>query len=751
MARALIPILFGRRTELQQVIDLLVTERHRLVTLTGSPGVGKTALAAEASEEVRRGFEHGVVTVDLAPVSDPVFVAPAVAKALGVRETTDRSLGPQLQAYLRHRRMLLVLDNFEHVVAAASVVTDILAAADGVQILVTSRIPLRLADEREVPLGPLALPGTSDLAAIVRSPAVELFVARAQTHALQFALTPQNADAVAEICIRLDGVPLAIELAAARAGPLPPDVLAEQLRRPLGMLSRAGGDGASRHRTMRDAIAWSDGLLGPGEQRVFRRLAVFTGGFLIEAAQAVCADLGSPADVRDALRMLMDHGLIHPTHGSERLAMFDTMRDYGLEQLMASDALNNVRRHHAGWVLQLAERAEPRLQGPEQTSWLQRLDDDQENIRAALAWAIEAGDPEIALRLAGAAWWFWYVRGRFSEGRRWLERAAAMHGGPPSARIKVLSGAAGLATLQGDAANGGAFAEQARELAEALADRDGAGYALMNLGAVALRNRDLDGATTRLETSARLFQQSGNKWGRACALVNLQGLVRSRGEADRAQAMLEESVSLLREVGDKMCGASAINALAKQARASGDVRRAAVLYRESLVYAGELGSTLGIAQSMEGLAAASAARAPNFAAVLLGASEAARKTGGIAIPAHVQTDRDKTAAAMRAGLSDEQVEAAWAAGLAMSVDEATAFALTGPHTGNRRTGVLTAREEQVVALVAQGLTNREIAGALFITERTAENHLQHIMDKLGVNTRAQVAVWAASRGLHARK
>jgi non-specific serine/threonine protein kinase len=743
--------LVGRRDDLQRLTDLLGPGGGRCVTVTGAPGVGKTALARAAAAHLRSSFEHGIVTVDLAPVADSDDVAAAVAQALGVRETTDRTLLPQLRTFLRDRRMLLVLDNFEHVLGAAGLVGDILAATSGVRVLVTSRGVLRLAEEWEFPLEPLPVPRSADLAAVVRSPAVELFVERAQVQDPRFSVTPQNAGAVAEICARLDGVPLAIELAAARAGTLPPDVLAEQLRRPLAVLVATDPAAAERHRTMREAIGWSESLLGPLEREVFRRLAVFAGGCSIEAAQSVCTGVASPPEIHGAIRSLTGHSLLQVIDPGARLSMFDTMREYGLERLGAAGALDDVRRQQALWVLNLTERAEARLQGPEQKVWLQRLDEESENLRAALRWTFEAGDVDLALRLVGAVWWYWYVRGRFSEGRRWLERATALNGGRPSARAKVLSGAAGLATLQGDMAAGGTFADQARDLADALADPDSKGHALMNLSMVALRGRDLDRAARQLEESARLFQQAGNKWGRACALVNLQGLVRNQGDADRARTMLEESVSLLREVGDKMCGASAINGLAKQARATGDNRRATVLYRESLLYAKELGSTLGVAQSLEGLAAASADGAPRFAAILLGASEAARITAGVSIPPHVQADRDKTAGTARAGLGDEPFDDAWTAGRGMAVDEAVAFALAGRHTEDRRTGALTEREEQVAALVAEGLTNRQIAAALFVTERTAENHVQHIMNKLGVTSRAQVAVWAATRGLQSKK
>lgn len=734
--------LIGREQEVETLGHRLLDE-VRLLTLVGPPGVGKTRLAVEVARDLAASFLHGAVFVVLSPITDPARVAHAVADAVGLREVPDRPVIERLTAYLRDRELLLVLDNFEQALEAAPQIGELLAASSGLRVLVTSRAPLRLQGEHEFPVGGLALPDRTGLEAARASPAVALYVARAQAVLPRFELTEENAGPVLEICARLDGLPLAIELAAARVKVLPPAAMVQHLAAPLSVLTVAPRDAPERHRTLRAAIAWSHALLGSREQRLFRRLAAFAGGFTLEAVRAV----GGP-DVLDGVSALVEHSLVRQEpqpDGQARFFMLETIREYAREQLLEAGETEDARRKHAAWAFGLVEEARPHLQGPRQRAWLDRLERERDNLRAALEWLLGT-DPSAGLRLAGDLWWFWYVRGHFSEGRHWLDLALSAAREPLDARVKALSGLAGLVALGGDLARATALSEECLALARSLGDGRAAASALLMLGTVALRQREALRARTLLDEAEALYRQTGDRWGTACTLVTLEGLVRADGDAERSAAMLEESVTLLREVGDKMCAASAVNALARRARDRGETRRATGLYRESLVYSRDLWSRLGIAQGLEGLAAAFASRQPEYAARLLGAAEATREGVGAAMPPAVKEDRERTTGMIRGRLDEASVAAAWAEGRALPLDEAIAYALQPPRTG-REPIALSVREREVAGLVAQGLTNRQIGSVLTITEKTAENHVLHIMNKLGVRSRAQIAAWATDHGL----
>jgi non-specific serine/threonine protein kinase len=742
--------LFGRDREVAALRRLILDDGARVVTVVGPPGVGKTRLATEVAGHLSDRFDHGTVFVDLASVAQAVLVPSAIARAVGVREVPDRPAMERLGPYLEPQHLLLVLDNFEHVSPAAEFVSALTEAAPRLSILVTSRSPLHLSMEHEFPVEPLATPAEVTLDAAQRSPAVALFVERARAVQPTFALTPHNAAFLSEICTRLEGLPLAVELAAVRIKTLPPAALAEHLSAPLAVLTRGSRDAPDRHRTLRDAMAWSDTLLDPRERQLLRRMAVFTGGWSLDAAHAVCAGLWDAREVVDGLEALIDHSLVQQTERSAhpRFRMLETIRQFAWDQLVESGEAEDARRRHARWALQLAEAAAPHLQGRDQGTWLAALDHDHENLQGALEWSLAGGDAQGGLRLAAALWWFWYVRGYFSDGLRWLERALAAASTQDEARLEALSGAAVLMAMQGDVARAQAWSEEGLAFARAIGNKDGAAYAVLTLGSLALRQRDFARARSLMEESAALFLESGNAWGRGCVLVNLQGLVR-KAEPERASAMLEESVRILRDVGDKLCAASAINALAKEAQRAGDQARAAALFRESLIYSQELWSRVGVAQSLEGLAAATAHSAPLHAARLLGAAEVIRQKAGSAIPSAVQEARSQVRATIQHATGEEASAAAWSAGRRLTFEQAIAVALAGG-TAARGGGpsVLTRREEEVAGLIAQGLTNREIASTLGITEKTAENHVLHIMNKLGVRSRAQIAVWAAPRHLH---
>ncbi|CAA9576383.1 MAG: Transcriptional regulator, AfsR family, partial [uncultured Thermomicrobiales bacterium] len=443
----------GREREVAEVTGLLRRGEARLLTLAGPGGVGKTHLALAAAAELLDAFPDGAWFVDLAPLADPALVPTAVATALGLREAGGRPPADAAANHLRDKAALLVLDNWEHLLGAAPFVADLLAACPRLAVLATSRAPLRLRGEREHPVGPLALADpAADAAALAGSEAVALFVERARAVKPGFALDETNAVAVAGIVRRLDGLPLAIELAAARVRVLAPPALLARLDRALPLLTSGPRDAPARQRTLRDAIAWSHGLLSPDERDLFRRLAVFVGGFTLEATEAV-ADLGGELDALGGLEGLAEDSLLRPAEGpggEPRFTMLATVREFAREQLEASGEAAVAHGRHAAFFTVLAESAAPELTGPDQGAWLARLEAEHDNLRAALVWA-EGHEPESCLRLAGALWRFWYARGHLAEGLRRLEAAVARADGRPAdACARALLGAGVLADLQGD-------------------------------------------------------------------------------------------------------------------------------------------------------------------------------------------------------------------------------------------------------------------------------------------------------------
>ena len=550
--------------------------------------------------------------------------------------------------------------------------------------------------------------------------AVALFVARACELRPDFALDDEeDAAAVAEVCRRLDGLPLAIELAAARVKLLPPGALLGVLERRLGLLTGGARDLPARQRTLGDAIAWSHDLLSPGEQALFRRLAVFAGGFTLAAAAAV-AGPGGAADVLEGLAALVDGSLVRRADGpaldvapGPRFAMLETIREYALERLDEGGEAEATRRAHARFFLALAEAAAPRLLGPEQAAWLGRLAAEHDNLRAALAWAI-ARDPDQALRLAGGLWRFWEVRGHLAEGRGWLERALAAGGAAPRMRATALNGAGNLAWAQGDLARADELHAAALALRRELGDAGGVAASLSNLGLVAHVRGDLAraaalydealaldrergdragiaGTLNNLADVARirgqlgraaalwaealaLRRELGDKRGVAAALDNLGLAVGAQGDLGRAAALHTEAVALQREVGDRQGLAHALNNLGGTVSARGDLARAAALYDEALALSVELGDRLGVARGLEGLAAAAAGSRPHQTARLLGAAEALRESLGTPLPPGERAVHDRRVAEAHARLGAAAFAAAWGAGQALSLEEAVAAA-----------------------------------------------------------------------------
>ena len=632
LPRRLTPLV-GREAEVGAVVARLRAGKERLLTLTGPGGVGKTSLALAVAEAASDLFDGDVAFVPLAAVADAALVASAVVAALDLPTAGQPSPEEVVRTALRTRRLLLVLDNLEHLPAAALWVADLLAACPGVTVLATSRSPLRLLGEGEAPVPPLALPECDTIAApddIQEAPAVRLFVERAATPA--FALTHANAPAVAAICRRVDGLPLAIELAAARVKVLSPTELLTRLEKRLPLLTGGPLDAPARQRTMRDAIAWSHDLLNPEEQALFRRLAIFGGGFTLEAAEHVGGEGGrggrgdaytapspaplaplsaasppSPPAVLDLVASLVDKSLLRPvaqpmSGPGSRFEMLETIREFGLERLTESGEADAVRDAHARYFLTLAEAAKPELTGPDQARWLGRLVEEHDNLRVALAWLRDGEENELWLRLAGALWRFWELRFHLREGRSWLEGAlAADRGAPPAVRARALNGVANLTWLQGDLGQGAAYQEEALVLFRAAGDRLGTAWALNDLANIVDEQGDVARAVALYEESLALSREIGADWEMGCALHNLGIMADHRDEWDRAAGLFDEALAIWERLGDEVARARTLDAAALVARRRGDLDRGLALGEQSLALRRRFGDRNGVAVSLANL------------------------------------------------------------------------------------------------------------------------------------------------------
>jgi predicted ATPase/DNA-binding XRE family transcriptional regulator len=561
-------------------------EGSRLLTLTGPGGVGKTRLALAVAAELAADFADGVAWIELTSLRDASLVPAAVATALGVRADGEQPLVDQLTAVLNEQRRMLVLDNFEQVLAAAPFVAQLLAAVPHLTVLTTSRARLRLRGERELPVEPLAVPAATGpqtpLAGVAGVAAVRLFVDRAQAVSPGFTLTAENAVAVAAICRRLEGLPLALELAAARIKMLPPAALLALLAQRLPLLSDGPRDAPDRQRTMRNAIAWSHDLLPQGEQTFFRHLAVFAGGFTLEAAAEVSGE-GEGAAL-DLVASLGDQSLVKtlaPTAGEPRFGLLETVREYALDCLQCSGEAEATQRAHASYFLTLAEAAQGDLVGPDGPAALDRLEAEHDNLRAALTWTI-AHDPALAVRLAGALWRFWYLRGYLSEGRGWAEAALASGAGTTAERAQAFYTAGGLAQEQGDYARATPLLEAGLVAAREAGERETAARCLSELGFIA-RNRGFYEEAAALEGEALALQRElGDQRAIACSLSNLGSIAQNQRQAERAEVLYAESLATFRALGYRQNAADVAANLAILANQVGDHERAHRLATEAL-------------------------------------------------------------------------------------------------------------------------------------------------------------------------
>ena len=818
----------GRGREIAEAKRLLSTSR--LLTLTGPGGCGKTRLATFVAAELGSEHTDGAWFVDLAPLSDPDLVAPTLISTLGVGEQAGRSPLEILSEYLEIRELILILDNCEHLVGeCARIVEDLLKACPQVRILATSREALNIPGELvwivpslSTPPAPIGRDPGADVAALLEFDAVRLFLSRAAAGAPDLTLTEGNAASVADICRRLEGMPLAIELAAAQVRSLPVEQIADRIssQEPFHLLTRGSRTAPARHQTLEATLDWSYALLAEVEKSVLQRLSVFAGGCSLEAAEAVCSgSIAAEGDILGLLSSLVEKSLlvVEAPHGRARYHQLETIRQYAQRRLRESGAAVEVHRRHMEYFLAWTEEAAPNLPSPAQLDWLDRFEEEHDNVRTALAWSRSAADGwEEGLRLAGAAARFWRLHGHIREGRSHVVAALAKaEGRPPlvsAPRARALFWAGELAYLQsdylearqsleeslaiwrelglahkagvaealamlgevatelGDYATAPALFEQSLAIWTELEDLQGIGDMLMQLGWAGMRTGNYEQASAQLGECLAFIRKGGNPTHLAMALSGMGEVAIRQGQYDRAVPFLEESLALSREQGDKWGMGTTLGSLGWVALARGDFPSMRSLIGDSLDLRMETGDRGGGAWCLEKLAAAAALLADRAtprlrselflrACRIFGAAAAQRAPRKSVIDPVDQPEYERTLSILRSALGESPFLVAWEEGHAMPLAETVAYALEDPvpaemvsslgpaRVTKERYGGLTTREREVAALIAQGKSNREIAQSMVVGIRTAETYVTRILNKLGFDTRVQIATWAKDKGV----
>ena len=789
----------------------------RLLTLTGAGGSGKTRLALEVARTLIDTYPDGVWLVELAALSEEELVPKAVAEALEVAERPGEPLTETLADVLADKELVLVVDNCEHLLEASAKLVDVLLdSCAGVRILATSREALGVEGEVRWPVPPLSVPDpelSPTLEELQSSESIRLFVARARNREPSFAFTPASAQTIARVCSKLEGIPLAIELAAARIGTLSLEQILERLEGSLELLTRGGRTAAPRQQTIRETLHWSHELLSDREQKVFRRLSVFAGGWALESAEAVVSGQSiAKSEVLDLLSALVEKSLVVAESteqgGGLRYRMLDPVRQYALEKLERSGELEELKRAHAEYFLGVAEEVEPQLIGPREAEWFGRLEEELDNFRAALSWASEHGEAELSLRLAGALGSFWFWEGHSGEGRGWLEAALSEADGTSAlARAKALGAVSLLVSEQGDYARAKEAAEEGLRLSKAAGTEQGrkpffvwnnpATFFLNLLANVSMDEGDHERARALGEESLALGRQANEVQGIVWSLLVLaiaatlradyehadklyaEGMSLAReldsayarflylhnwgwtallqGEPARATLLIEEAMELARERRRGFMGllSRPLDTLGWAALLGGELGRARAQFKENLTLFKELGDKGTMLMSLEGLACISGAEGDALrAARLFGAAEALAEVIDYRLVPQERAVLEPYRAGVRMRLGEAEWEEAQARGRTMGMEEAIDYALPEekPSTATlpsapEHPASLTSREVEVLGLVAQGLTNAQVAQRLFISPRTIDTHLTSIYHKLGVSSRAAAMRFALDHGL----